>query len=298
MEKRAFGKTGMQVSVLGFGGAEIGFEGADIKTVEKVLMSALDLGLNIIDTAECYEASEELIGQAVSKRRDQFYLFTKCGHGATYMDPAWDAASIEKSIDRSLKRLQVDHLDLVQLHSCEEEILKRGEAIEALKKARDAGKTRFIGYSGDGQAALYAINSGEFDALQTSVNIADQECVDLTLPLAAEKQMGVIAKRPIANATWRYPSLPENDYYKPYWERLQKLQFDFINGDADKSAEMALRFTLSLPQVHTMIVGTKRPGRWEENAAVVAKGALPKPEFDKIRQQWKQKAETDWIGLN
>lgn len=298
MEKRAFGKTGMQVSVLGFGGAEIGFEGADLKTVETVLMSALDCGLNIIDTAECYETSEELIGQAVSKRRDQFYLFTKCGHGKNYADDAWDAASIEKSIDRSLKRLQVDHVDLVQLHSCSLDVLKQGEAIEALKKARDAGKTRFIGYSGDSQAALYAIETGEFDALQTSVNIADQECIELTLPLAAEKQMGVIAKRPIANAAWRYSSVPENDYHKPYWERLQKLQFDFINGDADQSAETALRFTLSLPQVHTMIVGTKRPGRWEENARLVSKGSLPKQDFDRIRDKWKQNAGADWVGLN
>ncbi len=80
MEKRVFGKTGLRVSVLGFGGAEIGFEKASTATVSQLLNEALDAGLNVIDTAECYERSEELIGEAVSSRRQDCYLFTKCGH--------------------------------------------------------------------------------------------------------------------------------------------------------------------------------------------------------------------------
>ena len=80
MEKRQFGKTDMKVSVLGFGGAEIGFEKATVDAVARLLGDALDAGLNVIDTAECYLQSEELIGQAVASRRNEFYLFTKCGH--------------------------------------------------------------------------------------------------------------------------------------------------------------------------------------------------------------------------
>jgi aryl-alcohol dehydrogenase-like predicted oxidoreductase len=296
MEKRLFGKTGLNVSVLGFGGAEIGFESASQKTVEELLNSALDAGLNVIDTAECYVDSEEKLGKAISHRRDEFYLFTKCGHDGPSFADAWSAQEIAASIDRSLKNLKVDHVDLVQLHSCSEAILAKGEAIEALEKAKKSGKTRFIGYSGDGSDAVYAIKSGIFDTFQTSVSIADQEAIELTIPLAVERNMGVIAKRPIANAAWRFKEKPANDYITPYWRRLAELRYDFINGDAKKSAATALRFTLSVPGVCTMIVGTTKPGRWQENAKRVAEGRLTQADFESIRQRWKKVARKDWVG--
>ncbi|HNB21478.1 MAG TPA: aldo/keto reductase [Candidatus Melainabacteria bacterium] len=296
MEKRVFGKTGMEVSVLGFGGAEIGFEGATPASVREILSAALDAGLNVIDTAECYMDSEELIGEAVSSRRQDFYLFTKCGHKWTYTEEAWGAIDIAESLERSLKRLKTDYVDLLQLHSCSKKILQKGECIKALQKAKEEGKVRFIGYSGDGDDALYAIKTGAFDVLQTSCSIADQEVIEKLLPLAGEKGMGVIAKRPIANAAWRYPSRPQNNYIHEYWERLRDLKYDFINGNADAAGETALRFTLSCPNIHTMIVGTNKPTRWLENAKIVAKGNLSQAEFDKIRSRWKEVAGKDWVG--
>ncbi len=296
MEKRVLGKTGLSVSILGFGGAEIGFQNATPKTVEKLLAEALEAGLNVIDTAECYVNSEELIGNALGKRRKHVHIFSKCGHDTNYMDNAWTAKDIEMSIDRSLTRLKTDYLDLLQLHSCSENILKQGEVVEAVRKAKRAGKTRFIGYSGDGQAALYAIKSGAFDTLQTSINIADQEALELTLPLAMEQNMGVIAKRPLANAAFRYKSKPDNEYHAPYWERLQKLQYDFVNGDINLAAATALRFTLSVPGVHTAIVGTANAGRYAKNAKLLAAGLLSKDEFDSIRSRWQNVAKPQWIG--
>src|SRR5438445_3851485 len=224
MEKRHLGKTDMNVSVLGFGGSEIGYEQASRETVAELLNSALDAGLNVIDTAECYHNSEELIGEAVSDRRKEFYLFTKCGHPHGFGERAdWSKDSILESIQRSLRRLKTDKIDIVQLHSCAETELRKGEAIEALQTARDRGYTRYIGYSGDSHAARFAVDSGAFDTLQTSINIADQEALDLTLPLARERSLGVIAKRPIANAAWRYAEEPANAYHRPYWERLRAL---------------------------------------------------------------------------
>ncbi len=296
MEQRQLGKTDMRVSVLGFGGAEIGFEKAAAQTVADLLRSALDAGLNVIDTAECYLRSEELIGEAVSSRRKDFYLFSKCGHPDTPGVGDWRPESLRQSIERSLRRLRTDHLDLVQLHSCSEEELHRGDVIAALEQARQKGHTRYIGYSGDGGAARYAIECGRFDTLQTSVSIADQESIELTLPLALERQIGVIAKRPIANAVWRQAAKPQSDYHLPYWERLQKLGYDFLGGDIRQAASIALRFTLSVPGVHTAIVGTKNPKRWRENAELLAAGPLPQEKFEAIRVRWHEAAEPEWVG--
>jgi hypothetical protein len=296
IEKRMFGKTGMEVSVLGFGGAEIGFEGATPATVRELLNGALDAGLNVIDTAECYMNSEEMIGEAVAGRRGDFFLFTKCGH-VEHMKPDWSRASLLASIERSLKRLRTDCVDLVQLHSCSEEVLRNGKAIEALEEARRLGRTRFIGYSGDGAAARYAIESGRFDTLQTSLNVADQESIDLLLPAARTAGMGVIVKRPVANAAWRYgATAPEETYHTVYWERLRKLAYPFAEGPPGDAVAFALRFTLSQPGVHTAIVGTKKPGRWTENARALAAGPLPAADIAAIRNRWAETAAPDWVG--
>ena len=298
MEKRRLGKTDMDVSVLGFGGAEIGFESASPEAVEKLLKSALDAGLNVVDTGECYRGSEELIGQAVSDRREDFYLFTKCGHPHGMESSAnWSQASLLQSIERSLGRLKTDRLDIVHLHSCSESELRKGEAITALQTARERGYTRYIGYSGDSRAAHFAVECGAFDTLQTSISIADQEAIELTVPLAHKKQMGVIAKRPIANAAWKTGHKPIQGYHHEYWERLRKLNYEFLrNADLEKAIGVALRFTLSVPGVHTAIVGTKKPERWQENSKLLEAGPLSEPEFHAIRHRWEEYAPRIWIG--
>jgi aryl-alcohol dehydrogenase-like predicted oxidoreductase len=297
MEKRQLGQTDMQVSVLGFGGSEIGYEHASEETVGRLLNSALDAGLNVIDTAECYEGSEELVGQTVSQRRQDFYLFTKCGHPRGIGSEDWSSPSLLESIERSLRRLRTDCLDLIQLHSCSESVLRKGDAITALLTAREKGYARYLGYSGDSLAAKFAVESGVFDTLQTSINIADQEPLELTLPLAREKQMGIIAKRPIANAAWKEQHKPIDSYHHVYWDRLSKLHYDFIRErPLEESIARALRFTLSVPGVHTAIVGTAKPERWRQNAKMIEAGPLSEREFDAIRERWDEIRPRTWIG--
>src|SRR5262245_58282547 len=227
IEHRKLGKTGLSVAILGFGGAEIGYSNTSPETVSNLLNAALDAGLNVLDTAECYVGSEEQIAKAVGHRRKEYYIFTKCGHWTEGgLKPDWSKPALLKSIERSLKRLNTDVIDLVQLHSCSIDDLKKGECIEALEQAKKEGKTRFIGYSGDSEAAKFAVESGRFDTLQTSLNIVDQEPIDLTLPLAVEEDMGVIVKRTIANAIWRKDK--PDGYTAEYFKRMKELDYGFL----------------------------------------------------------------------
>ncbi|HEY0758731.1 MAG TPA: aldo/keto reductase [Acidisarcina sp.] len=294
MEMRQLGRTDMIVGTLGFGGAEIGFEGVEPETVNRMLNSALDSGLNLIDTAECYENSEQLIGRAVAHRRSEFYLLTKCGHSDGWTRSNWSQTALLTSIRRSLTRLRTDYVDVIQLHSCSEEVLRKGAAIGALLKAKENGYTRYCGYSGDGRAALYAINSGVFDVIQLSINIADQEAVETLMPIAVSRHLGIIAKRSIANAIWKESARPPSSYDQPYWYRLNELSYPFIMKSLAFAVATALQFTLSVPGVHSALVGTSKESRWQENRAMLDANKMSAEEFAAIRSRWKEISKGRW----
>jgi aryl-alcohol dehydrogenase-like predicted oxidoreductase len=113
--------------------------------------------------------------------------------------------------------------------------------------------------------------------------------------------MGVIAKRPIANAAWRYDADPSG-YHHEYWRRLQLLKYEFALGDArakqgsDGPASIAMRFTAMQPGVCVLIVGTTKPDRWKQNADLISVGPLSKEQAEGIRARWKATAQSDWIG--
>jgi aryl-alcohol dehydrogenase-like predicted oxidoreductase len=274
MEIRELGRTGLKVSRLGVGLAEMGrLSLAEAATAGRLLNAALDGGINFLDTAACYGNSEELIGQTVAGRRDEYVLATKAGHvTGDYQGQAWTAETIRDSIERSLARMKTDHVDLVQLHSCDVAILERGEVIHALLDAKQAGKTHFIGYSGDNEAARWAIESGQFDTLQTSFNLVDQGPRVELLPMAQERGMGVIIKRPIANAVWGAGSGSGRQAYR---ERAASMaDLGPIPGAPENAIALALGFTLAHGEVDTAIVGTRNPEHMVGNIALV-EGALP-----------------------
>ncbi|MBX9687328.1 MAG: aldo/keto reductase [Candidatus Obscuribacterales bacterium] len=327
MERRILGKTGLAVSVLGFGAAEIGF-GVEREKAERLLLQALENGLNLIDTAECYNNSEDFIGSSLAARRKEVYLMTKCGHKDHWELDAWKPKELKRSIEHSLKKLRTDYVDVLQLHGCNERLLRDGAVIEVLQKAKADGKARFIGYSGDEQAAAYAVACGAFDTLQTTLNFADQKPLDALIPAAQEKNMGLIAKRPVANAVWRRKHIPPqvdkslsarlkridslwvrlkiarlkqkllklgpiNNFWD-YGPRIKELNFDFIESDPEESLSTALRFTLAAPGVHCAIVGTTNPQHWIQNLHAVMKGPISEAEFAAIRKHWLEKRDPQW----
>jgi aryl-alcohol dehydrogenase-like predicted oxidoreductase len=117
--------------------------------------------------------------------------------------------------------------------------------------------------------------------------------------------MGIIIKRPIGNAVWRYEHRPDNPYYHAYWDRMNQLAYDFLRpGDPNKGADIALRFTATHPEISTMIVGTTIPRRWFENAQVLNMGPLDRAQFQAIRNRWNALARNPngtirpgWEGL-
>jgi aryl-alcohol dehydrogenase-like predicted oxidoreductase len=267
MEQRTLGKTGLQVSRLGVGLAEIGgltFE--EEQQAGQVLNTALDQGITFLDTAACYGNSEALIGRTVAHRRADFVLASKCGHvTGGYEGEAWTAQTVRDSIDRSLVRMKTDVIDLMQLHSCGVDVLEKGEVIEALQKAQQAGKVRFIGYSGDNESAAWAVESGLFATLQTSFNLVDQHARTKLFAKVKEQGMGLINKRPIANGTWGAQASP-SDYAAEYFRRAQIMQ---QAGELPEAPEnriwLALGFTLAHDAVDTAIVGTRNPAHMQSN---------------------------------
>src|SRR5438105_1385884 len=133
MKKTRLGGTGFDVSALGFGGAPVGYLKTDQERAARVMNLLLDAGVNLIDTAASYPGAEELIAQTIGHRRSAFVLVSKCGSKVPGVEgEAWSAGLITQTVDRSLRNLQTDRLDVMLLHSCDLETLKRGEAIEAL----------------------------------------------------------------------------------------------------------------------------------------------------------------------
>lgn len=308
MERRTLGKTGLEVSVLGFGGAPVGFLDTEQKQITRILNALLDEGVNLIDTAASYLGSEEAIGKAIGHRRDEYVLVSKCGQAFDGLPgKEWSAEVVTHTIDRALRRLATDHLDVMLLHSCDLETLRRGEALAALVAAREAGKIRFAGYSGDNEAAAYAASHADVAVLETSVNIADQANIDAALPTAREHNVGVLAKRPIANAAWK--NLAEQpgmyaDYARTYTERLAQMGVspETLNLGEDHSVdwpELALRFTLSQPGVHTAIIGTTNPDHARANLVAAARGPLPEATIKALREAFRRAesaASESWRG--
>lgn len=305
-ERRPFGDTGLEVSPLGFGGAPIGFLETEREQVGKLLNTLLDEGMNLIDTAAMYRGSESMIGEAVAHRRDDYVLVTKCGTELDDIDaPAWSGELITKTVDRALTNLKTDVLDVMLLHSCGLDVLEKGEAMGALVKARDAGKIKFLGYSGDNETLRAAAQMRDVRIVQTSVNICDQRNIDLGVKAAREQSVGVMAKRPIANAAWKkiddQPGMYQS-YASEYTERFAQMglgQSDLgghLDADADW-AEIALRFTVGVEGVSTAIIGTTNPDHAIANLHAAAKGPLPEDVQRKLRVAF-QKAEPSgkWSG--
>jgi aryl-alcohol dehydrogenase-like predicted oxidoreductase len=289
--QRAFGNQGFTVSALGFGAGHIGAPALSEDHVGSLLNRAVDLGVTLMDTARGYGLSEQRVGRHLAHRRQEIVLSTKVGYGIPgHAD--WTHDCILAGVDAALQLLRTDYLDIVHLHSCPLETLQRGDVIQALHKARDQGKLRVAAYSGENAELQWAIDSGHFGSVECSVNLFDQRCLDHALPAAQARGMGVIAKRPVANAPWRFAEQPHGDYCEPYWLRWKAMEPD---PQGLPWSELALRFAVHLPGVSSAIAGTASMAHLLHNVEQAGKGPLPAAQYQQLRALFQQH-DNGWTG--
>jgi len=293
IKQTVLGQTGLRVGRLGLGTWELGDQKIDVSTTQQILRDMLAAGGNLIDTSDNYDGAEELLGQALQDfRRDDFIVVTKCGDytprtfdpktGLSTNHPKYQYAHlnftplvIARNIEESLKRLRVDVLDVCILHTPFLPALLRGDCIDALIRAKEQGKVRFIGYSGDNEEVVFCSQIPEFSVIELSLSIADMRNAGVPLKTAIDNNMGILVKRPIANAFWRKDLyLTAHAYAGDYRNRarLMRLKPDQhgYNRDNHGWMQMALDFVLSFP-VHTIIPGTTRVDHMRENIDIVSK---------------------------
>jgi aryl-alcohol dehydrogenase-like predicted oxidoreductase len=311
MHYRKLGRTGIEVSEIGYGAWGIGgaqWGGADDDESIQALHRAIDLGLNFIDTALAYGEgrSERLVGQVVRERPETVHVATKVPP-KNRIWPAQEGAPLEEVFppgyvrecaDQSLRNLGMDTVDLLQLHVWNDDWAGSAELLGELDELRSSGEIRFFGISiNDHQPAngLRLVETGAVDTVQVIYNVFDQSPEDELFPACREHDVGVIARVPLdeGGLTGRIDAgteFADDDFRGHYFrgdrkrevhDRATAIASDLGIGD-DKLAETALRFILSEPAVSAVIPGMRSLRNVERNVAVSDGCALPGVQLEKL----------------
>jgi len=281
MIKKILGRTGLEVTQLGYGSMGIrgprtwGVRVVTEEGAEAFLNSVLDAGINFIDTSPDYGISEERIGRYISARRSEFYLATKCGCVYTQhtdhleIDHVWKKDVISRNLETSLERLQTDHVDILQFHGVDAETLQREGLIDVLMDFRDQGMIRFIGASSAIPHLAALIDLDVFDTFQIPYSCLAPLHHDL-MTAAAESGAGIIIRGGMAQGG------PDAEIQRPALNDIwRQASLDEVLLPGMKRAELILRYTLSHPHCHTTIVGTCNLSHMAENVTAFDRGPLP-----------------------
>ena len=299
MQTRRLGRTGADVTILGYGAMELRGQphGPAIEDDDagRLLNEVLDGGISLIDTSIDYGRSEELIGRHLGHRRDEYFLASKCGcllgpppNARPPFPHDYSAGNVRAGIEQSLRRLGTDHLDLVQVHmSPSRAQMQADETIETLASVRDEGKTRFIGMSGILPNLPDHIAMGVFDVFQIPYSVVQREHEDL-ITAAAQAGAGTLIRGgaarggPADDKNWRQGplGLAEGEGQRR-WESAGL--DDLLDGMP--RLEFVLRFTLSHPHLSSAIVGTSNAGHLRGNLAIAEKGPLPDDLYEEVRKR-------------
>ena len=328
MRYRRFGRTGWNVSEIGYGmWGMAGWTGSDDRESLGSLQRAVDLGCNFLDTAWAYGDghSEELAGKILSANKNpsaggpdqKLYVATKVppknrrwpARPEFSLDDSYPPEYIFEYVDKSLKNIGVDTLDLIQLHTWEDAWLEDQRILPAIEKLRSSGKVRAVGLSlnrWEPANGIRAVRTGLIDAVQVIYNIFDQNPEDELFPACREKDVAIIARVPFdegsltgtlaPNSTW-----PKSDWRATYFvpenlkasvERVEALKP--LLSDGMTLPEMALRFILNHPDVGTTIPGMRKRNHVDSNLAAGEKGPLPAELHRQLRAHRWVRTPTRW----
>jgi aryl-alcohol dehydrogenase-like predicted oxidoreductase len=292
LERRVLGRTGLSVSVLGYGAMELRGDGVGPRPpvapadADRILNAVLDAGINLVDTSPDYGESEEHIGRAISHRRDEFVLASKCGcpldppYGAPRPLPhVYTRENIVAAVERSLRRMRTDRLDVLQFHiSPSKEVLDEDGAIETLVELREQGKIRFIGSSSTLPNLVDHIEMGAFDEFQIPYSALQREHEDV-MTRAADAGAGIVVRGGVARGE---PG--EGQGSAKTWRLWDAAGLDDLLGGMSRT-DFMMRFTISHPALSTTIVGTVNPEHLARNVATATEGPLPAPVYEEAKRR-------------
>ena len=297
LEKRTLGRTGMDVTVLGYGAMELRGvpRGREVPEEDagRILNTVLDLGINYIDTSIDYGVSEERIGRYIAHRRGEYFLASKCGCLVGWEpDPSRDRGgphvytkdNIVAGVEQSLRRMNTDYMDLLQVHMTpSRQVLEESGTVEAMQELQAQGKVRFLGMSGTIPHLADHIEMGVFDAFQIPYSASQREHEDL-VGAAAVAGSGTIIRGGAARGA---PSGEErtagrNPELLDVWEQAQ---MDELLEEGQSRMEFVIRFTQTHPGMHTNIVGTINPEHLRQNLEASLKGNLPDDVYEEAKRR-------------
>jgi aryl-alcohol dehydrogenase-like predicted oxidoreductase len=318
MHNRTIGRTGMEVSELGYGAWGIGqleWIGAEDGRSLRALHRAVELGVTFFDTALAYGDghSEQLVGRLLGEVSEPLRIATK----VPPLNRLWPAAPgipveevfpgshIERCTEESLRNLGLETVDLQQLHVWSDGWVGRGDWVETVARLKADGKIRAFGVSindHEPESALRVIATGVVDCVQVVYNVFDQSSEAQLFPAAQAAGVGVVARVPFDEGALTGRVTPEtrfpdgdfrNEYFagdrrRQVWERVNTIARD-LEVPIERLPEIALRFCLSHPAVSTVIPGMRSPENVEANAAAVERGPLSSHELEVLRaHRWER----------
>ncbi len=288
--RATLGRTGLEVTRLGFGAMEIRgsriWNGRPVteSQAETILNAVLDSGINFIDTSNDYGRSEEFIGKYISGRRDEYYLATKCGclvvpteGPADKTDHVWTRENVFRCLHESLRRLRTDYVDVMQLHGPPTDVCSHEGLVRALNDMRDQGRVRWIGNSSTLPYLPDYIDSGDFDTFQVPYSALQREH-ELLITRAAEAGAGTIVRGGVAKGEGRGPA--------DTWKKFGEGGLGELLGIGESRSGFLLRYALTHPSVHTIIVGTLSAEHLAGNVReLVDAGPLPADVYAEVKRR-------------